>query len=715
MSKSRNSDHLGFVRAVLTDVVDYYPDYRLDMERDLSRLMSHSRMVGDRVFLIDLPALGKLLERALEVSALSRSNLALSAGFNSRTTVPRLFQGLWLRIFERDGCLKLDVDTNALFFLRTLLQGQKKFKKRCEPSVTYKAIQEFYDIDEALPSGSSIWDHDGSDLRHIAHASVSDGRMDSAQDLFLVPNRGNLGGLHLMLDIGQQVADRVASGFGEYQPDLYAFKHGPGATAEYQRGRGFKYLFPRWSPRLQHVFPAVRFGLANPNVYGRGFASSDDDLPYPVEEVESRLIAVPKTQKAPRLIAAEPTANQWCQQNVKDFLDKAIQASPLRWSIDFRNQGLSQEGARLGSISGDYATVDLSSASDRVSCWLVERLFRRNHSLLAAFVATRTRYITNNIDKKSPKLHKLRKFSSMGSALTFPVQSIVFYILCVTAGLATEGAPVSAWKRFGKRVRVYGDDLIVPRTWVPRVMELFTELHLKVNQDKTFWNGKFRESCGMDAYDGDDVTPAYFLQFPNEAELGSIVSTVQVSNNFLTKGLWKTSQWIARLVPRKWRQFIPVVPIGSGTFGLYSYSGYDQSSTLQRWNHDYQRYEIRSLGVFTQAGENKHEGPANLLQFFTEDPGESGRRLLCRGLNDLGGRPLSQGDLRRRTLDPSEQAPWTIRSKRIVLPVTLTSDWESGQFGRATQTVRKTWVPLDAVVPNAFDNAEWNKAVSTVM
>lgn len=722
MSKSRSSDHLGFIRAVLQDVVDYYPDYRRDMERDLSRLLSHAQTVGDRVYLIDLPALGKVLDLALESSALPRTNLALSAGINSRTTVPRLFQGLWLRVFERDGCLKQDVDTNALFFLRTLTMGQKKYRKECDSSVTYTAIQEFYDTDEKLPIGSPLWDTDGSDLRGIGRSTVLHGGTDDPADLFHMSCGGNLGGLQSMLVTAQQVADRVASGFGEYQPDLFAFRHGPGATAEHQRGASFKYLFPSWGPRLEHIFPAVEFGVANPHVYGRGFASIDD-LPFRLIEGASRLIAVPKTQKTPRLIAAEPTANQWCQQNVRDFLDVAIQRTPLRWSIDFRNQGLSQEGARLGSISGDTATIDLSSASDRVSTWLVERIFRRNHSLLSALVACRTRYITNDLDKKQPKLYKLRKFSSMGSALTFPIQSIVFYVLCVAAGLATDGKPVSQWKRYGKMVRVYGDDLIVPRTWVPRVIELFTKLHLKVNKDKTFWNGKFRESCGLDAYGGDDVTPGYLLHIPDEADLGSVVSTVQVSNNFLLKGLWNTARWVERLVPRNVRSLIPVVPIGSGTFGLYSYSGYDCSTSKERWNNALQRYELRTLSVSTKRGRNRHEGFANLLQYFTEEPAgpsqgcEGGDRVLSlSALHDSGeSRRMDQGSFPgSRLVQGRVPHRGVLHRGPTPVPVAMVANWESGRYGRAMQTIRRVWVPLDAVVPDIAANAAWNKAVSVI-
>jgi hypothetical protein len=79
----------------------------------------------------------------------------------------------------------------------------------------------------------------------------------------------------------------------------------------------------------------------------------------------------------------------------------------------------------------------LKSASDRISCWVIERLFRRSPSLLSALYATRTRWITQSLDKKSPEACRLRKFSTMGSAVTFPVQTILFSVLAVSSVLYT--------------------------------------------------------------------------------------------------------------------------------------------------------------------------------------------------------------------------------------------------------------------------------------
>jgi len=616
MTKCRSELHLGFIRSVLLDATSYYPNDQLEFERDYLRLESLSRTYGDRVFLLDLPAVRKVLDRALETCVLSRTGLPLTRGINSRTPVPRLFRALWLRVFDISGCLTQHIDTTALFLLNTLLGGLKKYRQECSDTVLFNTVKEFFDVDEALPPPSTLWDGDGLDCGTHSPRPLARGSGDADfRQGELFPNRER-SELRSVLGTVQQVADRVVVELGEYFPSDHAFRHGPGATAEFKRGKGFKYSFPSWGPRLHAVFPAEEFAFANLSVLG------DILKPHGLPGIEeaSRLIAVPKTQKAPRLIAAEPTAHQWCQQNIKDFLDRRISSTFIGDSIDFRRQELSQEAARHGSVTGLTATLDLSSASDRLSCQLVESVFRRNHSLLRAFIASRTRYIRNSIDKKSPKLHKLRKFSSMGSALTFPVQSLVFYVICLGVGLYLSGGRLGDIKRLGRQVRIYGDDIVVPVEWVPRIVEVFSHLHLKVNEDKSFWNGKFRESCGLDAYDGDDVTAAYILEYPDEASLGSIASVVDVSNNLYKKGLWHAADLLRKSVPLVLRNLIPTVPIGSGYFGFESICGFSTRSKT-RWNKHLQYGEFQSLvpkGDSTSG--TRHEGHANLLQYFTEDP-----------------------------------------------------------------------------------------------
>nr|QDH86778.1 MAG: RNA-dependent RNA polymerase [Leviviridae sp.] len=89
------------------------------------------------------------------------------------------------------------------------------------------------------------------------------------------------------------------------------------------------------------------------------------------------------------------------------------------------NQLLAQKGSRDGSL----ATLDLSEASDRVSLQLVEELLARNPLAKEAILACRSL-------RASVPGHEtitLAKFASMGSALCFPIEAMVFITITFLA------------------------------------------------------------------------------------------------------------------------------------------------------------------------------------------------------------------------------------------------------------------------------------------
>jgi hypothetical protein len=119
------------------------------------------------------------------------------------------------------------------------------------------------------------------------------------------------------------------------------------------------------------------------------------------------------------------------------------------------------------SLDRKLATVDLSDASDRLSCWTVERVFRCNPSILTALHAARTRYLFDEVSfrtlKKDKNFLSLRKFASQGTAVTFPVMSLVMLIIALAASWG-DTEPIDwrgIWKR-KRQVRVFGDDIILP-------------------------------------------------------------------------------------------------------------------------------------------------------------------------------------------------------------------------------------------------------------
>ena len=225
--------------------------------------------------------------------------------------------------------------------------------------------------------------------------------------------------------------------------------------------------------------------------------------------------------------------------------------------IDLSDQSKSGRMAMEASRTGKTATIDLSSASDRLSCWLVERIFRANPDFLQHLHSVRTRYIRiPAVNGGSETYHKLNKYASQGTAVTFPVQSFVF--LCIVLGVCLNNNVTERNIRALRgRVRVFGDDIIVPSTGYADVCDLLDLFGLKVNMEKSFVHGRFRESCGVDAWNGYDVTPCKPQSLTSDNPVGR-TSLIDTTNNLFNKGLWYASESCRRLLPGRVIKSLPI-------------------------------------------------------------------------------------------------------------------------------------------------------------
>ena len=162
-----------------------------------------------------------------------------------------------------------------------------------------------------------------------------------------------------------------------------------------------------------------------------------------------------------------------------------------------------REAARRASISGDYATIDMSNASDTVCRVLVQLLLRGDwHELLNSLRATHTRI--------QSKWVRLEKFSSMGNGFTFELETIIFATLARTV-IADEGGDPDS-------VMCYGDDLIVPTCHYKSVVAGLRLFGFTPNPKKTFAEGPFRESCGGDYWEGVPVRAHFLESLPDEPQ-----------------------------------------------------------------------------------------------------------------------------------------------------------------------------------------------------
>jgi len=619
--------HVTFVqslyRSILSDISDELPELRKELDRDYVRFCSAIENHGLRFATIDMVDAGKHFDKCLSVSRLSPFLLPHMRPYRRGSVIPRLFRGLLKRVFDDSGCLTPTCDHISIRALRQLYYAVKKLKLECEDDRTYKTVRDFYHVDSLVESPTLDWGDNNFDHSLVRSLSFIDSRRASYERYIDLPQ--SEGGNPVRVPVGllkdlQFVSDIVASSLGHFDPKDWRAKHGPGAVSD-QRG-GSKYDFPHWPEKLESVFPVADFAFANYATWSDTVCN--EDLAGRFENIEppSRLVAVPKTLKAPRLIAAEPVAHQWCQQIIKDFLYTSIKNSPYRRTIHFRDQSFNKRAAMRASIDQKHWTIDLSEASDRVSCHTVERMFRSNPPLLDAFRAVRTRQISNKIDAKLPKLHLLKKFSTMGSALTFPIQSIVFANVVVSCMMFHR--KVRRTQRnvdyLAREVLVFGDDLVVPSDVGHLVLGLLSYLGFKVNRSKTFGVGKFRESCGGDYFDGHDVTPTYSLTVPNRRRPESMISCVATHNNFVRSGYARTAQMIKQTVLDEAPLVLPTMPVGSGLLCWETYSAWSLSGLKLRFDKHLHVLHAKVHRVVTRCTSSPDRGNSHMLQYFTEAP-----------------------------------------------------------------------------------------------
>lgn len=616
--KSLANGLLDIALGIIKDVRVAYPQLK-GVDLDVERLALNCQTRGLGFFSLDLPSLDSALLQGLEHGFLASKGPLMRAG-SKKTSVPRFLQGLWLKVFDRTGVLKEEPDINAIFFLRQIFCLGKKVQLTCSPKRLSNALKEYVNVESETIPPTLAWDEDELDpLCVIRTISLTDFGTDRLP-LFESLDRGSVederktSGILLRV---QQVADLVATELGPFHPIHYSggkaelglrtgFKHGPGAVAD-RTGRVNKYDMPRWSAKLERTFPYRLCGT---------IASDLETLPIN-HEVASKLFTVPKTAKAPRLIASEPTEHQFCQGLVADFLVNKLEAMFGTEFICFKDQGLSGKMALQASLDRSLATIDLSSASDRLSCRTVERVFRMNYPLLRALHAVRTRYIRLQTDGVSSFI-KLKKFASQGTATTFPVQSLVFLIIALGACIEGEVNWTNI-RRLRGRVRTFGDDIIVPNERYADVTAVLHALGLKVNMEKSFHKGHFRESCGVDAYKGYDVTPVKpSVVTPDGPQ--SRMAVLDTSNNFHLKGMWHASTVIESTLGDRYLRRLPIVGRDCGTVGRRSFTGRSTDHLETRWNIALHRQEWRIWTFQSRSGRLPTGERFALLQYFTEAP-----------------------------------------------------------------------------------------------
>jgi len=210
----------------------------------------------------------------------------------------------------------------------------------------------------------------------------------------------------------------------------------------------------------------------------------------------NKISFVPKTAKTHRSIAVEPLLNGYVQKGVDTVLKRKLKKA----GIDVSDQRINQILARTGSIESDnpYCTIDLSAASDSLSTEVVKDLLPPEWFEFLADIRSPCYELNGRVNSYA-------KFCSMGNGFCFPLETLIFASVCYGVDRYVNGYATNDFS-------VYGDDIVVRQNVALLVIEILRDIGFKVNTDKTFITGPFRESCGSDWYNGQDVRPVHLKQ-----------------------------------------------------------------------------------------------------------------------------------------------------------------------------------------------------------
>jgi hypothetical protein len=536
---------------VFADLEVKYPHLSKSLRRDHETLVNRLAKEGWSFVTTCLPRLGKAVIRSLETGKLCRVD-----GFRRMRdrAIPAFGSGMLSCLFTDDGDLKQDSDRVLLRDLICLLFLAYKAEVRSKERLNQLAIARFQANDAELA------------------------------DLCLDPDD----------DVLRRAKEVIRCVFEGFDPKDIAPRHGPGAVATAERGNQ-KWTFSRLYRELHQYYPYYDYFM----VAGERSLRDNRDWYMGLKRVPSgtsKVVLVPKDSRGPRVISMEPLEYQFVQQGLSRSLTRWIQNHRLtKGQVNFKKQCVNADLALVSSLTREYATLDLKDASDRVSTVLVKELFGSSDELLKALLATRSHATT----LPSGEVVALNKFAPMGSALCFPIEAMCFYALSV-ACLGDRGV-----RNPHTRVYVYGDDILVPREHAHAVMDCLERYGLLVNREKSFIEGHFRESCGMDAWKGFQITPLRLKAVPTVGKPFTsdfLANAVALANSFVSRGWLRTSEFLFKMV----ESALGKLPYGTAKAGYLCREVHSAFKALIlnlskgykcRWNDRSQQAQIKGWGI----------------------------------------------------------------------------------------------------------------------
>lgn len=536
------------------DIADTFKPTLAELEHDDDLIIVLSSDLGMDFFTKVLPEAAKSLDKALGKATTFVPGDLVNQHLGSHFGYPTLFQWLWRRVLNEDASVREDADIQAIRALRQLLYFLYKVELPYDETTEQRVLDAFVTNDFACPA-------------------------KLPRDPILL--------------MATSIITRV---IGDMDPRNIRPAHGPGAVSTGERANE-KSRFSRYYHQLHSFYSFEEWfmwSLDHMVMDWKRFKA----MPT-LRSGTAKVVLVPKDSRGPRIISCEPLEYMWIQQGLARAIMARVESH--RWTsgfVNFTNQDVNRHLALSSSKTRHWATLDLKDASDRVSLALVKELFGGTRLLAGLLAARSSHTLMPDRGQKKGEVIRLRKFAPMGSATCFPVEALCFWAISVAA-LSLHGYGL---KRALRSVYVYGDDLIVPTEVYGRVCAALESVHLTVNYDKSCAEGFFRESCGMDAYKGIDVTPVKIrTPWSSRRTPEALTSWSSYSNELFARGFVRAAEGIRRVIERKFARlpFTSSSEEGFPSFVRPEWSNHIRNSKRVRirFNHRLQRWECRTWTV----------------------------------------------------------------------------------------------------------------------
>ena len=541
---------------------------------DLQSFQKRSTAEGFEFFSRGLATARTALLGALESTYLDRLDGA-RLGKKRESVLPRFLYKAWSAIFTDGGRLRPDYDIEAIDCLNTLLGVFGKIAGAHTSESERRVLDNFVSLEMELKEFriGPLW---YKTMYHMRYERPSRPFADS------IGAGVGCGIFHDRIAVWKVLSrarDYVCRVLANEDPRDIHPAHGSGSSA---CGTPFRKRFsnPRYIRAIDRIWPYSEFWYS-----GANHLVDELDLAAPTEELvpRAKVLLVPKDCRGPRLISCEPRETMWIQQGLMRKLVTCLEShKATRGFVNFTDQTINARLAKRASKTCSQATLDLKDASDRVTMELVNHLFPTNWA--DALAACRS----GSTEMPDGTVVPLVKHAPMGSAVCFPVMA-----LCIWA-IAKAVIPGH------RKVYVYGDDVIVDTDMAVTVMSALETFGLRVNRDKSFVHGPFKESCGCEAVDGTDITPVRLRMIPDETPEAKLKFIAFVNNCSHKFGVHQTLG--LQLLVHEWYEGVPEskgtrhffdahrTPEYSGVLGVWQP---DNDHVQRKWYRKLQKFRYR--------------------------------------------------------------------------------------------------------------------------